>query len=69
MLSDCKSLSLSGLDSSADSLPALTAEAYERRIQRLEQEKTELSRKFQGLFLKLPKNFLLRGFPGEVGRR
>uniref|UniRef100_A0A1I7VBU6 non-specific serine/threonine protein kinase n=1 Tax=Loa loa TaxID=7209 RepID=A0A1I7VBU6_LOALO len=47
MMSDCKSLSLSGLDSSADSLPALTAEAYERRIQRLEQERTELSRKFQ----------------------
>ncbi|VDK67278.1 unnamed protein product [Onchocerca ochengi] len=47
MMSDCKSLSLSGLDSSADSLPALTAEAYERRIQRLEQERMELSRKFQ----------------------
>ncbi|MCP9262591.1 Serine/threonine-protein kinase Genghis Khan [Dirofilaria immitis] len=47
MMSDCKSLSLPGLDSSADSLPALTAEAYERRIQRLEQERTELSRKFQ----------------------
>lgn len=51
MMSDCKSLSLSGLDSSADSLPALTAEAYERRIQRLEQERTELSRKFQGLLI------------------
>lgn len=48
VLSDHKCLSMNGLYSSGESLPALTTEAYERRLQKLEQEKIELARKFEG---------------------
>ncbi|VDM42560.1 unnamed protein product [Toxocara canis] len=47
MLSDCKTLVTATLDSSGESLPTLSTEAYERKVQRLEQEKSELERKLQ----------------------
>uniref|UniRef100_A0A914RUN4 Protein kinase domain-containing protein n=1 Tax=Parascaris equorum TaxID=6256 RepID=A0A914RUN4_PAREQ len=47
MLSDCKTLVTVALDSSGESLPTPSTEAYERKVQRLEQEKTELEQKLQ----------------------
>ncbi|VDM28034.1 unnamed protein product, partial [Toxocara canis] len=47
MLSDCKTLFTAALDSSGESLPTLSTEACERKVQRLEQEKCELERKLQ----------------------
>uniref|UniRef100_F1KQ93 non-specific serine/threonine protein kinase n=1 Tax=Ascaris suum TaxID=6253 RepID=F1KQ93_ASCSU len=47
MLSDCKTLVTAALDSSGESLPTPSTEAYERKVQRLEQEKTELEQKLQ----------------------
>ncbi|MFH4980924.1 hypothetical protein AB6A40_007633 [Gnathostoma spinigerum] len=60
LLSDCKSLAPPSLDSSAETMSSSSAELFERRIQKLEQEKLDLIRKVQG------KTYMLKFLPFHV---
>lgn len=54
MLSDAKNLADAQNNVLADAVPdAVAKQAYERRIQRLEQERADLQRKFNGTPTKL----------------